>query len=130
MLTEDQITRVWSGMLAAETRALYFGDLARRFARRKQWITGSMFFLSSGAAATLIAQAPSWLPTVLAVGVALISSYTMAVGLDRKIGTLVKLHATWSRIADDYTRLWNHTYADDAEDQLNQILASEATPSE
>ena len=130
MLTEDQIRQTWTGLLSAETRALYFGDLAGRAARRKQIITGSTFFLASGAAATLIAQAPAWVPTALSVAVALLSSYTMAVQLDRRIGTLVKLHAVWNQIARDYERLWTHTYADDADDQLQAISASEADPSE
>jgi len=130
MLTEDQIRQVWSGLLGAETRALYFGDFARRYARRKQVITGCTFFLASGAAATLVAKAPAWVPTLFTVVLALISSYVMAVGLDRKIATLVKLHAAWSQIAHDYERLWNHTYADDAEDQLNAIIAREKDPSE
>lgn len=56
MLTENQIRRVWESMLAAETRALYFGDLTSRYTRRKHWITGLSFFLSCGAAATVIAK--------------------------------------------------------------------------
>jgi len=48
MLSEAQIKRVWDNMLAAETRALYFGDLASRYTRQKQWIAGISFFLSSG----------------------------------------------------------------------------------
>lgn len=129
-LTDDQVRQVWSGLIGAETRALYFGDLAGRYARRKQWITGSTFFLSSGAAATLIAQAPVWLPMLLAVAAAVINSYTIAVALDRKIGTLVKLHAAWSAIAHNYQRLWNHTYADDAEDEWDAIIVAERDPSE
>ena len=54
MLTDDQIKRVWENMLAAEARSLYFGDLAARYTRRKRVITGASFFLSSGAAATLV----------------------------------------------------------------------------
>ncbi len=130
MLTEDQIRQVWDGMISAETRALYFGDLAGRHARRKQVITGSTFFLSSGAAATVVAHAPAWVPTLLAVASAGVSAYTMAVGLDRRVGTLVKLHGVWTQIAHDYERLWNHTYADDAQDQLYAILDSERAPSE
>ncbi|MGH8335666.1 MAG: hypothetical protein ACRETL_02305, partial [Gammaproteobacteria bacterium] len=47
VLTDFQINRVWEHMLAAESRALYFGDLASRYTRRKQWITGVSFFFSA-----------------------------------------------------------------------------------
>lgn len=70
MLNEAQITRVWEGMLAAETRSLYFGDLISRYTRQKQWITGTSFFLASGAAATIISKSPAWIPLILALIVA------------------------------------------------------------
>ena len=104
-------------MLAAETRSLYFGDLATRYTQRKQWITGLSFFLSSGAAASLIAKAPGWVPLLLAAVVAAITAYSMAVNLDKSIGTMVKLHCSWNQIASDYDRLWNHSYDEDAESQ-------------
>ena len=79
MLSEAQIKRVWGNMLAAETRALYFGDLASRYTHQKQWITGISFFLSSGAAASIISKAPAWIPLVLALIVAASTACAMAV---------------------------------------------------
>src|SRR5579862_4570910 len=114
-LTQDQISRVWENMLAAETRSLYFADLTTQYTRQKQWITGSSFFLSSGAAATLISKSPAWLPLGLAVATALVNAYAMAVNLDGRIATMAKLHSAWNQIAADYDRLWNHTYDEDAE---------------
>ena len=130
MLNEFQTTRVWENMLAAETRSLYYGDLASRYTRRKQWITGLSFFLSSGAAATLIGKAPEWVPVLLSVLVAGITAYSMAVSLDRRIGTLARLHSAWNRIAQEYGRLWNHTSDQDAEDQMAKIIDMEREPSE
>ncbi len=130
MLSEAQIKRVWDGMLAAETRSLYFVDLASRYTRQKQWITGISFFLSSGAAATIVGKSPAWIPLVLALIVAASTAYAMAVNLDGKIATMIKLHSAWSVIATKYDGLWNHTYEDDAEDRLNQIVQSEREPSE
>ena len=130
MLNESQVLSVWEDMLAAEARSLYFADLASRYTRRKQIITGLSFFLSSGAAATVIAKSPLWLPVALAVTSASADAYSMAVGLDRKIGTMAKLHGVWNRIATDYERLWNHAYDADAEDQLSSIVQREKEPSE
>src|SRR5712691_3531747 len=101
MLTEHQITDVWEGQIAAETRSLYFADLASVYSTRKQWITGISFFLSSGAAATLIAKSPVWAPTLMASLVAVITAYAVAVNLDAKIRTMAKLHYAWTSIGND-----------------------------
>ncbi|MSV35924.1 MAG: hypothetical protein EXQ47_10055 [Bryobacterales bacterium] len=122
MLDEFQINQVWENMLAAEARSLYFGDLAARYTRRKQWITGASFFLASGAAATVVARASEWVPGILALSVALANAYSMAVNLDRKTKTMSTLHASWNRIGADYGRLWSHTYSDDAEEQMYEIV--------
>jgi uncharacterized protein (DUF1697 family) len=130
MLTEFQTTRVWENMLAAEARALYFGDLATRYTSRKQWITGASFFLSSGAAATIIAKSPMWVPLALALISALATAYAMAVNLDRRIATMAKLHSAWNQIATEYDHLWSHTNDEDAETQLATIMEKEKEPSE
>jgi hypothetical protein len=130
MLNDAQIRRVWENMLAAEARSYYFGDLASRYATQKQWITGASFFLASGAAATIIAKAPDWVPIVFSLVAAAASAYSMAVSLDAKIITMAKLHSRWSRILNEYERLWSTTYADDAQDQLDRITQLEEEPSE
>jgi len=130
MLNETQIKQVWENMLGAEARSFYFGDLASRYTKRKQWITGVSFFLSTGAAATIIAKASNVVPIVLSVVVAAASAYSMAVNLDSKIATMAKLRSTWNRIKIEYERLWNHTYAEDAEAQLDRIIQLEEDPSE
>jgi hydrogenase maturation factor len=109
---------------------LYFGDLASRYTRQKQWITGLSFFLASGAAASLIGKAPEFVPTVLSLVVAGMTAYSIAVGLDRKTATMAKLHSAWNRISQEYNRLWSHAGDDDAEDQLEQILEMSREPSE
>jgi hypothetical protein len=129
-LTQEQISQVWENMLAAETRSLYFGDLTARYTRQKQWITGSSFFLASGAAATLISKAPDLVPLGLAIATALVNAYAMAVNLDGRIATMAKLHSSWNQIATDYDRLWNHTYDEDAESQLEEIFSRERDASE
>jgi hypothetical protein len=106
MLTEAQANRVWERMVEAEVRSLYFGDLANRYTRRKQIISGLSFFLSSGAAATIIAKAPDWVP----------------VGLDRYISSMTKLHCGWNELASAYERLWNRWRADDAERIFEELI--------
>lgn len=130
MLNQSQIDQVWQNMLAAEARSYYFADLASRYTKLRQWITGTSFFLASGAAATIIGKAPSYVPVVLSLLAAAASAYSMAVNLDGKILTMSKLHSTWNRIEIEYERLWNRTYTDDAQDQLDKITQLEEEPSE
>ncbi len=130
MLTEDQINDVWEGKISSEVRSLYFGDLANEYSTRKQWITGLSFFLASGAMASLIGKLPLWIPTALSLAVALGNAYSVAVGLDAKIRALAKLHFTWAQIGNDYGRLWNHTYSDEAESEFYDLQRREMEISE
>jgi hypothetical protein len=130
MLTEDQINDVWEGQVSAEVRSLYFGDLATVYSQRKQWITGLSFFLSSGAAATVIAKLPAAVPVTLSLVVAIITAYSIAINLDSKIRTMAKLHFAWNQIGNDYKRLWSHTYSEDAESEFQDLVRRESEFSE
>lgn len=122
MLTEAQISRVWRNMIEAEVRSLYFADLASRYTQRKQIITGMSFLLSSGAAATLAARTSFWVPLVMSSISAVMTAYSIAVGLDRKAAMMAKLHSDWNQLYTDYDRLWNHVSDDDAESQLDELI--------
>ena len=130
MLDEAQLDAVWRDMLGAETRALYYADLAVRLTRKKQWIMGSILFLSSGAAVTAFAKQAPWLPSSLALAVAGLTAYSISANLEGALATLQKLNASWVRIQNDYERLWSHTYADDAERELEKIRELERSASE
>jgi hypothetical protein len=130
MLTNEQIEDVWEGWISSEVRSLYFGDLASLYTKQKQWITGASFFLSSGAAAILIAKLPTQIPIILSVVVALMTAYAVAVNLDSKIRTMAKLHYAWTQIGNDYKRLWSHTYSDEAEVDLKDLERRSAEISE
>ena len=130
MLTAAQTDSVWRRMVEAEVRAMYFGELAAAYTKRKQIITGLSFFLSSGAAATLAAQTARSVPLIMSIASAILMAYSIAVSLDRTVENLAKLHYAWSQIQDDYERLWNHWYADDAEETLQEILKRSREASE
>ena len=117
-------------MIEAEVRSLYFAELANRFTVRKQIISGVTFFLSSGAAASLIGKAPAWVPIVLSVLTAGASAYSIAVSLDRKASTMAKLHSAWNKIQSEYDRLWNHWYEDEAEAAFSELIRREQEVSE
>jgi len=84
-------------------------------------MAGATFFFSSGAAATVIAKLPAWVPVVLAVLSAIAAAYSMATELDKRISTLVELHCQWNQLSMDYDSLWNHWYEDDAEQRLREL---------
>lgn len=131
MLKESETADVWLNMIAAEVRAFYFGELASKYSKRKQLITFVIFFLSSGAAATFIAKTSvEWLPATLAIITALLTSYSIAFGLDRQVTAASKLHAQWMHISIEYQHLWNHWSEDGARDTFNDLLARGAQASE
>ncbi len=117
-------------MLSAETRSLYFADLASRLTRQKQWLTGATLFLTSGAGVGVLSKAPEWMASSMALVAAGLSAYSISAHLDTSAATLVKLHSMWQRIQSDYERLWNHTYADEAEQELEAIRERERIASE
>src|SRR3954452_9983603 len=123
MLSEDQVAEIWDEMIAAEVRSLYFGDLGARYTKTKQIISGMSFFLSSAAAATIVAKSPSIIPIILSALTALATAYSIAVGLDKKATTMAKLYSTWSQIESDCRTLWSHWYEDDAGNAFNDIMS-------
>lgn len=129
-LTEAQVNRVWEKMVEAEIRSLYFADLASRYSRRRQIITGIALFLSSTAAATMAAKTDPIVPIASSVITAVATAYAIAIGLDRKILTMVKLQSQWSAIASDLESLWNHWFDADAEDRLGDVLRRSRDASE
>lgn len=129
-LTEDQVADLWDRRISAEVRSLYFADLANVLSTRKQWMTGVSFFLSSGAAATLLAKQPTWVAITLSITVAMMAAYSFALNLDLKIKTFGKLHSSWSQLSADYARLWNHTYSEIAERELDELIRRELDLSE
>jgi hypothetical protein len=130
MLTEAEAKRVWQRMTEAEVRSLYFASLASRYSKQKQIITGISFFLSSGAAATLIGKLPPAVPIALSLVVAIVTAYSMAVGLDRRIVTLSNLHSQWNQLSAEYEHLWNHWQAPDAKTVLEELLRKARDASE
>jgi hypothetical protein len=130
MLSESQIASVWERQISAEVRSLYFGELASKYAKKKQAITFLVFFLSSGAAGTLIAKLPSVVPITLSLIVALLSAYTIAVNLDVTIRTMAKFHYSWSELALGYEALWANIHGPDADLTFESLARRERDLSE
>ncbi len=61
---------------------------------------------------------------------ALLTSYSIAIGLDRKAVSMSKLHAQWMQIAQGYQHLWHHAYEADAGETFSTLLARGAQASE
>jgi hypothetical protein len=122
MLTENDADRIWKRMVEAEIRSLYFADLASRFNSYKQLITGASFFLSAIAAATLIASWSKWIAVMLTLIVAVVTAYSIAIGLDKRISTLSKLHSEWNYLHSGYERLWGRWYEEGAEEELDELI--------
>ena len=122
MLTEAQTNSAWQKMAEAEVRAVYFGELANQYSRRKQWISASSLFLSSGAAITVLGEAaPLWVAGVMSLVIAALMAYSIGFALDEKVPAMAKLHSSWDHLADEYERLWQRWYEPDAEKKLKAL---------
>ncbi len=112
---------VWKKLYEAEVRSLYFADLASGCVKRKQIITALSFVFSSGAALTAFGDLANWVPAALGLAVAILTGYSISVGLDRKLLLLVELHTSWNRLSNEYRWLWAHWQDDDAERTLEGL---------
>ena len=122
MLTKAQANSAWQKMAEAEVRALYFGEIANRYSRRKQWISAVSLFLSSGAAITVLGDAgPLWVAGAMSVIVAALMAYSIGFALDEKVPAMAKLHSSWDHLADEYEQLWHRWYEPDAEKKLEAL---------
>jgi len=121
-MTPQQANDVWERMVRAEVRSGYFADLASRYTKQKQWISGISLLLASSGFASFWADSPGVAPW-LALIVAIAHAYSMASGLDKKAITMARLHVSWSRLAADYNHLWHHWYEVDADRVYADLLA-------
>jgi hypothetical protein len=122
MLTDTQYKTVWERQIDAEVRSLYFADLTHRYAQQKQAMTFLTFFLSSGAAVTLIAKFPPWVAIMLSALVALMTAYSVALRIDAKISTMSKLHGDWATLAVEYENLRENPNGVNTDAVLNDLL--------
>lgn len=129
MLNEFQRSRLWENYVSARTRALYFADLASAYTRQLQWQNGANLFLASGAAATIVAGHPHWAEG-LAAGSAALLAASFAIGFEKRIATMTRLHVEWSQIAAGYERLWSHLDDPAAEQRFEELVERERAPSE
>jgi len=96
------------------------------YTAQKKWITALSFFLSSGAAATVLARMPGWVPILLSLAAAAITAYATVFGLDSRTRSMADLYWRSNQLASDYERLWNNVYAEDAAKTLSDLLRRDA----
>ena len=124
-LSDSQITAAWERLIAAETYAVYFGTLASRYSKQRQFITFLSFFFSSGAVITVLSRLPVWVPAVCSLIVAMATAYSVALNLESKTRTMAKLHYSWLALSHEYEELWERTWADGADRILYELMRRE-----
>jgi hypothetical protein len=125
ILTALQQKEVWEGMLGAEIRSNYFADLSGRYARNQRVATWAVLAFSSGAVASLLATAPDSVRITLAAITAGISAYSVVMQHQKLAVDSSDLHARWNRLANDYRRLWDDMYSEEALSSLDALLRRE-----
>ena len=125
MLSDNQITGVWERQIASEVRSLYFGELAGKYAKQKQWITFATLLLSSGSAATIAARLPVGVPILMSLAAAAATAYAIAANLDTTIRSMAKFQYSWSELALAYETLWDNVWAEDAQITFESLARRE-----
>jgi len=78
----------------------------------------------------LLAKSPAWIPVTLSIVTAIINAYSSAFGLDSRMRSMAKLYSQNSQLANDYERLWNNVYAEDAAATLDALVHRDTEISE
>ena len=121
MLGEEQVREVWDSLIDAETRTYYFGDLAGFYARQKQIVTFLSLFLSLGAVVTVLSKAPSWIPALMSIVVALAAAYALAFNLDQKTRMMAEFNHSWAEVVSGYERIWENPYTAESGTLYSQL---------
>ena len=112
--------QIWTGLLNADRVSRYYAFVSKRHRRRYWLLTGLAAVSATGAAASLIAQAPDWLSGIVAlitaanmIGLLLLdpSSKATAAGL---------FSESYGQLANDWRDLW---YGDPSQEDI-QLLRS------
>lgn len=125
MLSEFQVQDLWEQWISAETRALYFADMGRRYNLWQSALTWATLFLASGATITLVSsgipQEYAWVKPVLTAFAAALSFLSLVMQNPKKYADCADLHFKWNRLAGEYKALWNETYLDEAGSRLASL---------
>ncbi|HEV2962676.1 MAG TPA: hypothetical protein VG649_12675 [Candidatus Angelobacter sp.] len=125
MLTDFQVNDLWQQWLSAETRALYFAEMGRRYNLLQNLLTWATLLLTSGATAALISnwipQNYAWTKPLVTALAAALSLVTLVMQNPKKYSDCADLHFKWNRLAEEYKNLWNATYADSAASTLTRL---------
>lgn len=117
---------VWEEMLAAQMRALYFGELVTRYQRMDRILGVALLILTSGAATTILSRLPDpfyWITAFLTIASAAVSAWRLLARYSDYAARAADLNLQWDHLAADYERLWNNLYAEDAETRLAELQA-------
>ena len=100
------VQQVWLGLLDAERLSRYYGRLALRFQRWNLFLTLVILLCSTGAAATLITELPTWVQAVLSLVVAAVAIWSYLLGYSKKAAVASVIRSQCSHLASDWRGLW------------------------
>ena len=122
-LTDQEAGDVWTRAQEAHVRSLYFGELAARRTRLKQLMNAATFFLSSGAAVSILSNLPPGWAAAMAAIVAATTACSVAFNLEKTAAAMADLHSSWNYLANDYDRLWHQSRDEAAGETFDRLIA-------
>jgi len=120
-MSDEQIRRVWEGLLSTEILANYFSELSNRYHRRQRVTTWASLFLSSGTLVSLLLSIPDYWVLArpfLALLAAGVSAYAVAVQNQKLATDCADLFTKWDRLTSEYQAIWENVDSGDAVQRL------------
>ena len=107
-MTQNEQRRIWTEMLDADTRSLYFADLVRYYHGIEHYVTIGIVVLSSGGVWTALAAAPAWLRVGVSILTGVCSTVLLVQKFSRKAELCADLPGQLSRLVAKYEDLWDN----------------------
>ena len=130
-MDEQNVKRVWVGLLEADHLARYYAKLAERFGRYHRLGMSVVITLTLGSVTLTFASLPSgafWIPGIFALPAAILAIYLSYEDYSRKAGMASTIASQCMELTLEWRQLWYElssnnvmTRASELDRRLNQI---------
>lgn len=126
-MTQNERQRLWTDLLDAETRTLYFADLVRHYENIEHWVTIGILVLSSGTTVSGFAGNDPKLQGVVASIAVILSTVLLVQKFSKKSELCANLHEQQNTLVAEYEEVWeNSEQLPDLKERLHRLRRESA----
>jgi hypothetical protein len=97
----------WESLIAAEFNVAYWTELGQRNYSLTKYTEFCVAVLTSSTVGSLLASAPTWVPTIISILAAAGSIALATLGWKKEAAAISVTRGKWSELAQAYQQLWN-----------------------